>query len=490
MDKETLSNYGWIVICVLVLAVMLAFASPFGQFIADAVWSTTNGLFDTGDSELDTGLSAVGVSNKLPCGHGRKESGDHSQKGCGHYNCQDDCGCVPASCGVEGHWSGDGMDHATVVNHTGHTYACQCSGWVVPEGGTYKLSNGTVYNSGEQLPCNHDIRSTDVFTYGDYKYSYNGGWEVSLNLDVTDKNQETYGPILDEINGKYVTNMYQTFYNCSNLTTAPTIPGHVRNMHATFYNCTSLTTAPIIPESVTSLYHTFRNCSSLKTYVGNTDPDGDFSNYEIPNKVSNMAYTFAGCTSLVIAPDMSDATSITIIDAAFYGCTSLTGVPILSNCSKLTEMRQVFWNCTSLKDAGSLSIPNTVTKMSQAFLNCSALTVAPAIPSSVTDMNATFSGCSELAIAPDMSNATGVTNMPQTFRSCSKLSVAPDLSNCINLENVESTFWCCYALNDTIKLPCTLINASKGWTDCKATIEYVCTLDSSTVTDTANHTHE
>ena len=26
MDKETLSNYGWIVICVLVLAVMLALA--------------------------------------------------------------------------------------------------------------------------------------------------------------------------------------------------------------------------------------------------------------------------------------------------------------------------------------------------------------------------------------------------------------------------------------------------------------------------------
>ena len=30
MDKETLSNYGWIVICVLVLAVMIALATPFG----------------------------------------------------------------------------------------------------------------------------------------------------------------------------------------------------------------------------------------------------------------------------------------------------------------------------------------------------------------------------------------------------------------------------------------------------------------------------
>lgn len=54
MDKETLSNYGWIVICVMVLAVMLAFASPFGQFVADAVKSTTQGLFDTNQNALDS----------------------------------------------------------------------------------------------------------------------------------------------------------------------------------------------------------------------------------------------------------------------------------------------------------------------------------------------------------------------------------------------------------------------------------------------------
>jgi len=53
MDKETLSNYGWIVICVLVLAVMIALAGPFGNFIADAVKSTTQGLFDTNQSALD-----------------------------------------------------------------------------------------------------------------------------------------------------------------------------------------------------------------------------------------------------------------------------------------------------------------------------------------------------------------------------------------------------------------------------------------------------
>ena len=57
MDKETLSNYGWIVICVLLLAVMIALATPFGTFVADAVKSTTQGLFDVKQNALNnTGL--------------------------------------------------------------------------------------------------------------------------------------------------------------------------------------------------------------------------------------------------------------------------------------------------------------------------------------------------------------------------------------------------------------------------------------------------
>jgi hypothetical protein len=67
MDKETLSNYGWVVICVLVLVVMIALATPFGKFIADAVKSTTEGLFDAGSKALNTGLSsAAGVTVATP----------------------------------------------------------------------------------------------------------------------------------------------------------------------------------------------------------------------------------------------------------------------------------------------------------------------------------------------------------------------------------------------------------------------------------------
>ena len=53
MDKETLSNYGWIVICILVLSVMIALATPFGSFVSEAVQSTTQGLFDVNVNALD-----------------------------------------------------------------------------------------------------------------------------------------------------------------------------------------------------------------------------------------------------------------------------------------------------------------------------------------------------------------------------------------------------------------------------------------------------
>ena len=56
MDKETLSNYGWVVICVLVLVVMIALATPFGKYIAEAVKNTTKSLFDVTKNALNVGL--------------------------------------------------------------------------------------------------------------------------------------------------------------------------------------------------------------------------------------------------------------------------------------------------------------------------------------------------------------------------------------------------------------------------------------------------
>ncbi|MBR5824355.1 MAG: hypothetical protein IKY67_09470 [Paludibacteraceae bacterium] len=290
MDKETLSNYGWIVICVLVLAVMLALATPFGTFIADGFKATYTGLFDTGDSALDVGLNAVGVTNTLECGHGRKESGDHAKLGCGHFACED-CGCVPASCGCENHWSGDGLDHTTVVNHSDHTYACECTGWIVPEGGTYTMNSAVngkkVYNENEQLPCGYLTKSGDKYVYSDYTYTYQtycNGWNVTVN----DKTKTEYEEILTNINNVNITGMNETFKQCTNMLYAPKIPDTVTNMQSTFSECKSLLSAPNIPKSVTNMGSTFYKCIVM----------GDISNVVIPAGVTDMFNTFTHCVAI------------------------------------------------------------------------------------------------------------------------------------------------------------------------------------------------
>ena len=69
MDKETLSNYGWIVICVLVLAVMIALAGPFGTFVAGAVKSTTAGLFGVNQNALGAAGITIDDNKFADCEH-------------------------------------------------------------------------------------------------------------------------------------------------------------------------------------------------------------------------------------------------------------------------------------------------------------------------------------------------------------------------------------------------------------------------------------
>ena len=52
MDRETLSNYGWITIVTLVLAVMLALATPFGNYVGNGVVSIARGYTKTSEKKM------------------------------------------------------------------------------------------------------------------------------------------------------------------------------------------------------------------------------------------------------------------------------------------------------------------------------------------------------------------------------------------------------------------------------------------------------
>ena len=64
--------------------------------------------------------------------------------------------------------------------------------------------------------------------------------------------------------------------------------------------------------SVTELDYTFDGCTSLVTVTW------------IPETIVHMTYTFRYCTSLTTAPTIPSG--VTHLNSAFYGCTSLTGV--------------------------------------------------------------------------------------------------------------------------------------------------------------------
>lgn len=173
----------------------------------------------------------------------------------------------------------------------------------IPENATYTIAEtGEVLTTGDMFP--EVVAEGDLYTYGDYKYTYTSkytGWGVELNTDVTNKRQKTYGAMLDSINDIDVT-----------------------YLDGTFYECTSLTTAPRMPSGTRSMWSTFLGCTSLKTYVGAPEgtPDGDFSGYVIPDTLQSMNGMFYNCTSLTKAPTIPE--SVTCMDSTFRNCTSLT----------------------------------------------------------------------------------------------------------------------------------------------------------------------
>ena len=311
MDKETLSNYGWIVICVLVLAVMLALASPFGSFVAVGVKSTTQGLFDTNQKALNT----TGLVN---------------------------------------------IDDQSFDDGT------------IPLGGVYTKKDGTVLsgNSNDSFPATPT--TGDTYEYGDYIYKYNNyysytdcwyswGGQNGWGVRVKDTTKSSYGEIISKIAGKPVNTMTGTFYKCTSLTTAPEIPDSVTNMSETFYYCKSLTTAPEIPSGVTNMGATFSGCTNLTTTP--TIPNSVTIMYQtfenctnlitaptIPNGIVSINYTFLNCRSLITAPIIPD--SVTDMYQTFRGCSSLTTAPTIPN--SITNMNSTFEDCTSL--TGTITI--------------------------------------------------------------------------------------------------------------------------------------
>lgn len=355
MDKETLSHYGWIVILVLILSVLLALATPFGNFIAEGFKATYAGFGIVSDKAL--GIAIPGADN------GTKDE--------------------PIAGGVipDGGIYYVGVADTEVGDYAGYT---------------------TMYGPGENFP--ETVNDGDIYVYHDYEYRYNKSWMGAWghNDDLRDMHgdygvpfvsegwgvrvlvdtKDAYGQILTSINEKPITGLCGTFMGCSNLKVAPAIPSTVTNLYGTYYSCTSMTTASALPSNLVMLPMTYFNCSSLTSLP-------ELSKL---TNLRSMFSAFAYCTSLTNLESYYIPNSVVTLECTFLGCENLTVAPKLP--SNLITLRQAFGLCSSLETAPA--IPYGTREMFESFASCSSLKNVPRIPATVWDLQYCFNGCNSI----------------------------------------------------------------------------------------------
>ena len=350
MDKETLSNYGWVVVCVLVLAVMIALATPFGNFVASAVENTAESLFGASQKAMNTGLEDFGITVK------DQEMG-----------------------------STNSASKEELPNE------------IIPEGGTYlanwvydkttHTSSYTVLTAGNEFP---KPQKGDMYIYGEYEYCYGytpdgylADWPQEIKSIMQNGGLEDYvidgwgvrfvgssqapEPIIDSINHIAITNLDGT-YAFTNIEVAPTIPKTITSMISTYAECRELTTAPVLTEGIEKMCGTFMYCERL------TLPP------EIPSSVKDMSNAFFGCWSMEKLPTLHKG--VEILDGTFAYC---TGLLIEGYDGAITSTQ----NSHEYIDFSYYKIPSTVTSMVHTFKG-SIIEGIPEIPSSVKSAEGVF----------------------------------------------------------------------------------------------------
>lgn len=424
MDKETLSNYGWIVICVMVLAVMLAFASPFGNFVAEAIKSTTQGLFDVNQGALDSaGIEIMQqefetmlngtTKSECPIRFGEQYSMNDTEDAIIYVFYEDGSidftwlywgeilisDTMPAgTCGYDG-LNLTGIDEETGETIVVGTVSADGTQIDMGEGGILVLGSPCLHPNKEIVAldsesgtlrcsdCNCDIRTV-------YKCPDDGIYYV----DVSDKSSTDY-------------------------TTATAV------YQAGEYIMT--------PPSYDDVYlsgdykYTYTG-SGWKAEINTLVKDKNQQSYgEITRKningkfVTSLAYTFQGCSQLTTVPSIPD--TVTDMKCTFYQCRILKTAPLMP--SGVTNMTYTFYGCYALEtyigskdgigDFSDYVIPSEVTSMSGTFKYCYLLTYAPQLPEKVQLMNGTF-GDTALITAPTIPSS--VENLAGTFENCKSLT--------------------------------------------------------------------
>ena len=274
-------------------------------------------------------------------------------------------------------------------------------------------------------------------------------------------------PLDMETTNSGVTDIYnKMFAGCTSLTYGPTLPSTYLNRYCyrgMFSGCTSLTQAPNLPATFNQIWHAdsayeymFNNCTSLVNapiMSGAATDNGShrcmfadctsLKNVQAQLTAHNIfpyCYEgmFSGCTSLVTAPSLTAATSLTIGSTAgtscfqnmFRGCTSLKNPPVLPAVSlngAVSCYRAMFAYCTNLEKTPTLPA-STLSNFCyyEMFRGCSSLSAVTTLPATTLANSCygfMFNGCRNLKTAPVLPALKLVSTCYEyMFTGCEKLN--------------------------------------------------------------------
>lgn len=427
MDRNTLSQYGWVVIVIIIIAILIGTATPFGSILKASVQNIGTGLINVGNNLLDEALQDGNINGD---GSESSDSGERETVSAPELGIHgvilvisnaeqdaesyliyrnDELIAEISSSGAETKYGLSALPkESSQISVIGKadgkkdseksTIQFENTGNLIPVGGVY-YKNVSLYNAtgnyngatekligdGSTVYFPSIMNKGDVYTYGEYEYRYKANADVSSwleaglisngwGVDVIDNTQSTYGQFLAEINGAPITSLMSTYANCSSLTSLQdgfTIPETVVTVSQMFYHCELLVSIPdscLLPEGVVGVSHLFDGCKKLERL-----PD----EFAIPKYVKETSYMFNYCTSLQSVPDgVVIPDGVEIISCMFKDCIKLNRLPnnfvIPQGVKKMDKM---FYYCTKLSSLpDGFEIPSSVENIEAAFVNCSSLT--------------------------------------------------------------------------------------------------------------------
>lgn len=219
--------------------------------------------------------------------------------------------------------------------------------------------------------------------------------------------------IIKNLNTTGVTNMYQMFGNCKELT--------------------SLNVSNLNTSQVTDMAYMFLGCSKLETL--------DVSNFDTKNvtKMNNMFQECNALTSLDISNFDTSQIEGFNMQAMFNQCTNLQTVILPQNfvSNKITQINSMFRQCRSLKEIDlSVFDVSNVKYASSLFQNCNKLTsldFSSWDTSNLKSLERIFASCLSLETiygVLDFINVTGT--VTDAFDYCQALKT-------VTLKNIKKT---------------------------------------------------